>query len=77
MAVGRFRENDLARDMLESCYMAMRVHFFLHLGQRMDAAPDVWQVHRYLYLYLYLYLYKRPLLQPIPLLSYCGSSPNQ
>jgi hypothetical protein len=79
VGVGRFRENDLARDMLESCYMAMRVHFFLHLGQRMDAAPDVWQVHRYpyLYLYLYLYLYKRPLLHPIPLLSYCGSSQNQ
>lgn len=46
MAVGRFRENDLARDMLESCYMALRVHFFLHLGQRMDAAPDVWQVRQ-------------------------------
>lgn len=51
VGVGRFRENDLARDMLESCYMAMRVHFFLHLGQRMDAAPDVWQVNLFVCIY--------------------------
>lgn len=44
-AVHRFREGDLTKELLVSCYLAVRTHYFMQLGQRLDeAGRDTWQV---------------------------------
>lgn len=43
----RFREGDLTKELLVSCYLALRTHYFMQLGQRLDeAGRDTWQVSR-------------------------------